>query len=449
MAKIDLDLYERIIFRNLLKQDSVFLASCVEHLDKSVFKNKDIGPIVQVIREFYIERDVVPNGTEIKSRLTTPTLKAHFKAAVEQVRDLDKDYNELELVKNTEYFLKQRYYTNLIDSAVSQQVDKREIDSEEIQKQVEKINSISLIDDLGLDYFGDNERVQEYLLQKDNFISTGYKGFDAAIGGGLQREGRALYCIGGETNVGKSIVLANIAANLLIQDLNVLIVTLEMSEMRYAKRMSSILTGIAIASLTEKIDNYKEYVRDFVEKHKSKLIIKEFPTKSVSAKNVYAYIKTLSRKKNFNPNAVLWDYTALLRPSVTQTAKHAEMQYITQEVRGTTYVLNCPGLTVAQLNRGSHKQGKPGLDNASGSWDQISDFDAWVNLAQTDEDREANIIRYSGDKVRDGSKAGIGAFNIDYNTLKLTEDDDGIPTEYAAPPFDTDEINMDSFSFGD
>ena len=425
MSKLDLDFFEKVIFQQCLKKDSVYLASCIEHLDKSIFRNKDIGSIIDVVKQFYLDRDAIPTITEIKTRISTPSLKSALANAVNEIKDLDKDHNELELIKNTEYFLKQRKYYNLFETSLTDYAEKKEIESDEFQKNVEKINAISLIDNLGLDYFGDNERVVDYLQQRDLFISTGYSGLDEALGGGLMMDGRALYCIGGETNVGKSIVLANIAVNILLQNKNVLIYTLEMSEMRYAKRISSILTGIAIATLPDNIDNYKKYIEDFKAKYISKLIIKEFPTKSVNAKQLYAYTKTLEKKKGFKPNVLIFDYHTLMVPSVKQTAKHAEMQYITQECRGMTYALNAPGITVAQLNRSSHKSSDPGLDSTSGSWDMNSDFDGIANLSQTDQDRESNILRYSGKKARDGGKGKTGAFNIDYDTLKLTEEDDG------------------------
>lgn len=434
MAKIDLDFFEKILFQNILKKDTIFLASVVEYLDKKLFRNKDIGEIIDIIKTFYLERDTIPSLTEIKAHLTTAKLKEHFVSAVESLRGLDSSYNQVELIKNTEYFLKQRKYHLLVEKAVEMQSETKEIDSEEIQKELEKIHTISLVDNLGLDYFAETERVIEYLLQKDKFISTGYMGMDNAIGGGMMREGRALYCIGGETNVGKSIVLANVAVNVLLQDMNVIIHTLEMSEMRYAKRISAILTNIALATLPENIRDYKAYIEDFKSKYQSRLIIKEFATKSVSAKHLFAFTKTLERRKNFVPHLQLFDYPALMIPSVRQPSKHTEMQFVAQEVRGLTYVFNSPGMCVAQLNRGSHKAAKPGLDNASGSWDQIGDFDAWVNLAQTEQDREANLLRYSGDKARDGGKGQGGALRIDYDTLRLYDDEHTIGVDEASMP---------------
>jgi hypothetical protein len=195
-----------------------------------------------------------------------------------------------------------------------------------------------------------------------------------------------------------------------------------MSEMRYAKRISGMLTGIAISLLGDNIEKYKKDIENFKNKYSSKFIIKEVPTKGVSAKNVYAYLKKLSDKKGVKPDLLCIDGHALLKPSVSQNSKHAELQFIVQECRGISYQIEAPILTVAQLNRSSHKANNPGLDNMAGSWDQLADFDAHVNIWQTDEDREASVIRFGGKKVRDGSKGGEGYLNIDYDTLRLSEE---------------------------
>lgn len=432
MAKIDLDLFEKVVVQNCLKKDSVYLASIIEYLDKSLFKNANIGNTLQIIKDFYIEQNSIPTFTEIRLRATTLELKESLKEVVKIIQNLDDTvYNNDELVKNTEYFIKQRNVANLTTKIVDEKVNSKEFDLDDIQKEWERIHSITLIDNFGLDYFEDNERVEEYLLQKDSLISTGYIGLDDAFGGGFQKEGKAIYDIGGETNIGKSLVLANIAINVILQNLNVVIISPEMSEMRYAKRISGMITGIAVNALGENIEQYKAEIERYKRKITSKLIIKEVPTKGVSAKNVGAYLKKLKDQKGFVPNLICIDGHALLRPSVNQPSKHSELQFIVQECRALSYVHCAPILTVAQLNRGSHKANNPGLDNMAGSWDQLADFDAHVNIWQTDEDREANIIRYGGKKVRDGAKGGEGFLTIDYDCLRLTEDKDSLPHDYS------------------
>lgn len=426
MAKIDLDFFEKVIIQHCLKKDSAYLASIIDYLDKSLFKDEHISEIIDIIKTFYVERNSIPSLTELKTRVNTPLLKDSLKKVVLYIRDLDKEYDDVELINNTEYFIKQRKYNSLIEKIVDEKATKKEFNLEDIQKESEKIHQITLVDNFGLDYFEENDRVVEYLKQKDSFISTGYPTLDEAFGGGFQKEGKAIYDIGGETNVGKSIFLANIALNVVMQNKDVVIISPEMSEMRYAKRISGMLTGIAINLLGESITKYEKDIEDFKRKYTSRFIIKEVPTKGVSAKNIYAYLKKLRDKKGIEPDLLCIDGHALLKPSVSQNSKHSELQYIVQECRGISYMIEAPILSVAQLNRGSHRASNPGLDNMAGSWDQLADFDAHLNIWQTDEDRESNIIRFGGKKVRDGTKGVEGYLNINYDTLRLTEENEAL-----------------------
>jgi replicative DNA helicase len=424
MAKLDLDLFEKIIIQQCLKKDSNYVANIIDYLDKDLFKNNDIANIINIIKDFYIERSSIPTLTELAARITTSSLKESLQTVVGFIKKLDSEYNEDELIANTETFIKQRKFGKLMETTIDKKVSEKEYSIEEFQAESEKIHSICLIDDLGLDYFEDQHRIKEYLQKKDNLLSTGYKGLDEAFGGGFQAEGKAIYDIGGETNVGKSIFLANIVVNVLMQNKKVVIISPEMSEMRYAKRISGILTGIAINTLADNIENFDEKVDEFVKKYESRLIIKEVPTKGVSAKNILGYLLKLKNRKGFIPNLICIDGHALLKPSINQGSTHANIQYIVQECRGISYVFPAPVLTVAQLNRTAHKTNNPGLDSLSGSWDSIADLDGHVNIWQTDEDREANIIRFGGKKARDGAKGAEGFLTIDYDTLKLTEEDD-------------------------
>lgn len=422
MSKIDLDFFEKILFQQILKKDNTFLASCVDHLDKELFKNKDFGVIVGIIKEFYLERDAIPTHTELKARVNTSKVKDQLEKAIKEIKELDKEYDEDELIANTEYFLKQRKTDLILSKAIEEKAADKAVDLDAFQKENEKISNISLLDDLGLDYFGDNDRVCKYLTQENSFISTGYKGIDECLGGGMFKEGRCLYTFCGETNVGKSIMVGNIATNVLLQDYNVLIVTLEMSEDRYGKRISSMLTKIALNNLKDQIENYKDYISNFVKEKKARLHIKEFPGKSVSARQVAAYIKKLEKRKKFKPDLIVVDYCSLLKPSVSQPSPHAAIQYVIQETRAISYACKCPILSPMQLNRTSHKSTSPALDALAGSWDSASDMDNIINLAQSDEDREANIIRYINVKSRDGKKGYMGQLNIDYDTLRFYEE---------------------------
>ncbi len=426
MSKIDLDFFEKVVIQQILKKDNTFLAAIVDHLDKDLFKTKHISCVVGVIVEFYVERNAVPTFTELKTRLNTPQNKEYLEKVIKDIKELDKDHDEDELITNTEYFLKQRKTDILLAKALDEKVENKEVNLDKFQQESEKISVISLVDNLGLDYFGEQERVKQILQEKDNLISTGFKTIDAAFGGGMFKEGRAIYGIAGSTNSGKSLMVGNITAKVLAQGYDVVIITLEMSEKRYAKRISSMLTGIAVAELGNNIEGYGDYIKDFVEQHKSRLIIKEFAAKSVTHNHIKAFIQKLERRKNFRPAMIALDYHTLAKCTRTNIPKHDEFQVLTQEARGLSYVFECPLITPAQLNREGHRSNGADLDNMAGSYAMQSDFDNVTIISQSDEDRELSRILVKGKKARDGMLDGGGYMKVDYNTLRFYEEDEGV-----------------------
>jgi replicative DNA helicase len=424
MSQLNLDLYEKVIVYNCLKSgNEEYLSSVIDHLDADLFKDRSAATIVQLIRDFYVEHNKIPNRTEIKSKITNALLATAFKKMLEEFKLMDTEYTAGELIKNTETFIKQRAMLKSIEASFEEYAVNKEIDEIRTLKDFDKIQSISLIDNLGMDFVGDSDKFIEKLSQKESYISTGYTWLDREFNGGLYKEGKAMYAFAGETNVGKSIVLGNIAANVFLQSYNVVIVSLEMSEFRYAKRIASMLSGISQIDLVNKKDDYAEFINRTSKSNTGRLFIKEFPTKQVSAKHIAGYLKKLERKRNFKPDLIILDYHTLLKPSIPQGSKHADMQFITQESRALTYVFECPLVSAAQLNRSDGNVTGPDLNRIAGSWDMLSDLDYLVNIWQTDEDREAELIRWEIKKGRDSEKNVKHFWNIDYSTLRLKDED--------------------------
>ena len=108
----------------------------------------------------------------------------------------------------------------------------------------------------------------------------------------------------GQVNVGKSIVLGNVAANMVLANKNVLLVTLEMSEFMYAKRISTQLTQIPHNDLKSYTNELKESLEGIKKNLNSRLIIKEYPPKTVTVRQIDAFITKL-KHKGFVPDLSL------------------------------------------------------------------------------------------------------------------------------------------------
>lgn len=415
--KLDPEFYETVIAYNMLT-DEPYLASIIDHLDQKFFENKNVSAIVELIKAFYLKRSVAPTLTEIKSYLTTDELKNHFRAVVGLFDNIDKNFNKTELYENTEKFLKEKaVYHTLLE--VADQAD-GDVDTSSILSKFEKACSITLAADLGLDYFDEIDRHIKDLTTVDGTISCGWEWLDRKLDGGFLENGRAIYVFAGETNIGKSIFLGNIAKNIADQGKTVLLISLEMSELVYAKRITTNLTQIPIRNLHTRTDEIESCVQQYKQRHnKSKVIVKEFPPSTVTCRHLKGYIKKLT-DRGVKLDAIVVDYVNLLKSDVG-TNSYERIKYATEELRALSYAFECPIITATQLNRSGYSEVNPGLDTVGESYGLAATADAIFSIWREEEDIDMGVLKLGVMKNRFGENYGSVIMEIDYDTLTLKQ----------------------------
>ena len=274
------------------------------------------------------------------------------------------------------------------------------LEPSELLNKFETACNINLNVDVGVNYFKEVDRHIDDMLKDEKFIKSGWDWLDDKLNGGFLDSGRALYVFAGETNVGKSIILGNIATNLCKQNKRVLLVSLEMSEMLYSKRLSSNIAQVPINEAHLSVDFLKESVHGFKSKYTdAELIVKEFPPSTVTPQQLTAYITKLSQT-SMKPDAIVLDYINLLKgPQGSNT--YDQIKKVTEQVRAISYKFECPIITATQLNRSGYNETDPGLDTIGESYGMGATADCVVSIWQRDEDSELNVIN----KVRGAGKA--------------------------------------------
>jgi len=420
MSKLDLDYFETVIaFKSLT--DEIYLASIIDSIKPIYFKNKDIKVVFEIITEFYNKRGTKPTITEVKTYLTTDELKNSFKNVVTLFNGIDKNLNTDELTTNTEKFLKEKavYYTMM---ETVDDINKSSVDTSKILEKFEKACNISLTTDTGLDLYGDIDKVITDLNATEKYISTKWKWLDEKIGGGLLEDGRALYLFAGETNIGKSIFLGNVAINLASQGKTVLLVSLEMPEMIYAKRLCSSVSKIPLSQLKIESDTLKNQITEYcVENPSAKIIIKEFPPASITVSHLKGFIKKLVQK-GIKIDAIVLDYVNLLMSTTGETS-YERIKVCTEQLRALSYNFNCPIVSATQLNRDGYEITDPGLKTISESMGLAMTGDVILSIWQEDTDKELGVIKMGFMKNRFGPNFGHCSMRIDYTTLTITEDE--------------------------
>lgn len=434
MAKLDLDYFEIIIAYKCLT-DETYLASVIDTIKPVYFKNKDIKAIFTIIRDFYEKRNVRPTTTEIKSYLTTDELKLSLKNVVGFFDNVDKNLNSDELINNTEVFLKEKaVYHTMMD--VVDDINKNSVDTSKILDKFEKACSISLVTELGLDLYSDIDKVVADLNSTEKYIPSKWKWLDEKIGGGFLESGKALYLFAGETNIGKSIFLGNVAINIASQGKTVLLVSLEMPELVYAKRLCSSVSKIPLSHLKVESDTLKNQITEYcVENPTAKIIIKEFPPATITTNHLKAYIKKLLQK-GIKIDAVVLDYVNLLNSTMGDSS-YERIKICTEQLRALSYTFNCPIISATQLNRDGYEISEPGLKTISESIGLAMTGDVILSVWQEDTDKELGVIKMGFMKNRFGPNYGFSTMRIDYSTLTITEDEHINDTEGSASTVNT------------
>jgi replicative DNA helicase len=426
MSKIDHDYFENVLVYKALT-DETYLASIVDYVKPIYFKDPDIKPIFQIIREFFERRNTCPTNTELKAQLVTKELKDSYRRTVEKFTDIDQNMNSDELYANTETFLKEKavYHTML------EVVEKPDMDTGTILEKFESSCNISLTTEMGLDLLKDVDKLVENLSSQINYIPTGWTWLDDKIGGGFLQDGRALYIFTGETNIGKSIFLGNVAINIAEQGKNVLLISLEMPEVIYAQRISSNITKIPLSKIRTELPTLKQSLEEYAGNNPgAKILIKELPPSTITVGYLQSYIKKL-RNGGLKFDAIVLDYVNLLTiPG--EGNSYEKVKRITEQLRALTYIFNCPIITATQVNRSGFGVSDPGMETISESSGLAMTADAIMSIWQEPTDRELGVIKMGMMKNRFGQNFGQCVLRIDYSTLTLTEDEHLNDTEASS-----------------
>jgi len=416
VGKLDLDYFENILIYKSLT-DSGYLASIADFVQPEYFKDKAIASIFNIIKEFSEKRNKLPTATEIKSYLVSDEQKESFRGLVKSFNDIDKTLDKEELYDNTERFLKEKavYHTML---NVAEDVSSGEVDTSVVLDKFEKSCNINLVTDLGLELYSDVDKLIDDLNSVERYVPSKWEWLDNNLGGGFLEAGKALYVFAGETNIGKSIFLGNIASNMAEDGKNVLLVTLEMSELLYARRLCSNVTKIPMKELADNTPSIKQAMND----QGGKIFIKEFPPATITANQLKAFVKKFE-EQGIKLDAIVLDYLNLMHSPVGNNS-YERIKHVTEQVRAMSYLFNCPIISATQLNRAGFDTDNPDLATISESIGLAATADAIISIFQNEEDRGIGIIRLGMMKNRYGPRGMTQAMRIDYSTLTIEQADD-------------------------
>lgn len=417
---------EQVILSHLIANES-YTRKVIPYLETSLFHDISERTVFDKINQYFTEYNVLPTKevlyTEVQNDGTLN--EAQFDATVSLIKNLETDEKTklAWLVNQTEEFVKTRSIHNALRRSIQILDDpKDKLGQGSITGLLEEALSISFDTAVGHDFIDDAAVRFELYHTVESRICFSIDYFNRITGGGLPPKTLNLIIAG--TGVGKSLLMCSMAADNLLDNKNVLYITLEMAEERIAQRIDSKLLDVTMDELMDLTQaEYIKKVDRLNEVTTGKLIIKEYPTTSAGASHFRHLLHELKIKKKFTPDIIYIDYLNLCSSSRYKASplvgSYTLIKAIAEELRGLAVEHNLPIMTATQTNRDGINSSDIDLSDTSESIGLPQTVDFMIALMSNDELEEEGLLLVKQLKNRYGDLNRFKKFMVGVNKAKM------------------------------
>jgi KaiC/GvpD/RAD55 family RecA-like ATPase len=234
----------------------------------------------------------------------------------------------------------------------------------------------------------------------------------------------------GQSGAGKSLFLQNLAVNWAQAGLNVIYLSLELSEPLCSMRIDAMHTGFETREVMRNIDDVHIKVRASQQKTKGNLQVKQLPN-GCTSNDIRAYVKEYEIYKKVKVDAILVDYLDLMMPMSTKISAEnlfVKDKYVTEELRNLAVELQVVTVSASQLNRGSYEEIEFDPSHIAGGISKVNTADNVIGIFTSAAMKESGRYQIQFMKTRSssgvGSKIDLSFNNRSLRIADLDEDDD-------------------------
>lgn len=398
-----IDPKEKLLCELMLSSETVF-SKVYSILDPDFFASP-LDRVVEFVLEYFREFHSIPAAKVIR-------------AETDVSLDIEEDIPEDEiayLLQELEAFCREKSMTRSILDSVDL-VQNGEL--EKVQELVRASLLLRIDKSIGTSLYDDPENRIITMAEKLDQRPIGIKELDEFLGGGHRRGELGVIAAG--TSRGKSIFLANIGYYQAIQSLNVLTITLELSEDLYLKRYDSIFTGEPISRHTELATKIGTKLRE-IRPSSGEVHVKHMRGRRDTVETIRAFLTEYHLTMGFYPDVLLVDYLAILGVTSTRTGnRFDEDEEKAILLRGLLEEFNMYGWTVTQLTKEGEDAVNISHSMVAGGKSLLNTCDIAIAAQQSDEDLLNNQFRMSHLKTRNTGRAeNIFLYRDPYN-LRIT-----------------------------
>ena len=395
------------VYLEMMLADAATFSRCQAIFDHTLFDRK-LQNSADFINNYVKEHSVVPTETIVNAATGSDFKVPH---------DLREEHFDW-LLTDFETFIRHKGLEKAILESADM-LEKGEYGS--VEEKIKKAVQIGLQKDMGTDYFLDPRSRLMRIKDKNGQISTGWKAIDDKLFGGMNRG--ELNIFAGGSGAGKSLFLANLGLNWALQGLNVIYLSLELSEELVSMRMDAMLTGMPTKDVFKNIDDVEMKVR-MIGKKSGQFQVKYMPS-GKTVNDIRSYMKEYEIKMERKVDVLLVDYLDLLMPigkKISAENLFVKDKYVSEELRNLSMEKQCICVTAAQLNRGAVEEVEFDHSHISGVLSKIQTADNVFGIFTSRAMRERG--RYQIQLMKTRSSSGVGQkidleFNID--SLRITD----------------------------
>ena len=389
---------EFLILKNLIHNEK-YLRKSIPFIRSEYFEDPHQKMVYEEIFSFVEKYNELPTkevlSIEVEKR--DDINEDSFKSVTHLISCLDESPVENEwLVDTTEKWCRDRaIYLALLDSiAIADGKDDKK-GRDAIPSILSDALAVSFDNHIGHDYLQDYEERYEFYHQKEEKIPFDLEFFNKITKGGLPNKTLNIALAG--TGVGKSLFMCHVASSCLLQDKNVLYITMEMAEEKIAERIDANLLNVGIQDIVDlPKPMFSTKVNNITKKTMGNLVIKEYPTASAHSGHFKALLTELSLKKSFKPDIIFVDYLNICASSRyranANVNSYSYIKAIAEELRGLAVETNVPIVSATQTTRSGYGSSDVELTDTSESFGLPATADLMFALISTEELEGLNQI---------------------------------------------------------
>ena len=398
------------LFVEFLAQDKDLFARVNGIIDPLYF-DRELRKAVEFIQEHAAGYSALP---------TLEQIRATTNVELQELKDVDERHQNW-FIDEFETFCKHK----ALEGAILESADMLEKGQYgPVERKIKEAVQIGLAKHMGTDYWEDPaERIERVRNQRGG-TSTGWKEIDSKLYGGFNR---------GELNIfaapsggGKSLFLQNLALNWSIAGLNVVYITLELSEELSSMRLDSMITGMNTRDVFKNKDDVDLKVR-MQGKKAGKLQIVQLPN-GITINSVSSYLREFEVKNDIKVDAVLIDYLDLMMPAqskVSPSDLYIKDKFVSEEMRNFAVEHDILFATASQLNRAAVEEVEFDHSHIAGGLSKVQTADNVIGIFTSQAMRERG--RYQVQFMKTRSSSGVGQkvdLKFDISGLRIEDLDE-------------------------